>query len=57
MDLRKKCGFILTVILIISFAQLPAAPTEDKNEKIVLSLKDYPRWQHIVSPLISSDGK
>lgn len=52
MRLKKSRSLFRAVILIFGLAVSLSAQTGMK----VLTLDDYPRWSHIVSPVISSDG-
>jgi dipeptidyl aminopeptidase/acylaminoacyl peptidase len=52
MKLNKKRLSLLLFILIYVFTSSLWAKTDKK----VLTLEDYPRWKHIISTSISSDG-
>jgi dipeptidyl aminopeptidase/acylaminoacyl peptidase len=52
MRFKKAWSLCQTVILILGLAAVLSAQTGTK----VLTLDDYPRWSHIVTPGISPDG-
>lgn len=52
MKCRRRWLFFFTFFLFSSLTFFLSA----QGGKKVLTLEDYPRWKHIISPLISSDG-
>ncbi len=52
MPSKKNCLAFVSLVLVYVGVSAFAAPTGKK----VLTLEDYPRWKHIVSANLSSDG-
>ena len=49
---NKKCLAFVSLILVYAYVSASSAQTDKK----ILTLEDYPRWKHIVSANLSSDG-
>ena len=49
---NKKCLACVSLILVYACLSAFSSPTDKK----ILTLEDYPRWKHIVSVNLSSDG-
>jgi len=54
MPSNKKYFAFVSIILIFVFASISAF--SEQTGKKLLTLEDYPRWKHIVSPSISAEG-